>query len=161
MFCVSLWRMASSSELTPEPLRAWWWQTRTAPRSTTSPPTCSKWQELSFSLHSPHGAQMRHFVPPSCDGAEVMYNWRTAVSLCCPAAVEQEQLQTQRWLLRSSPPTWSCTPSPQAGYHAWPPPTACSNRCSSGTLLTTYHHDMIWYDMVCVLGHTLTFKMRK
>lgn len=50
----------------------------------------------------------------------------------CPAAVGQEQLQTQRWPLSLSPPTWSCTPSPQAGCHVLPPPTACSNRCCSG-----------------------------
>jgi len=39
-------RMASSSEPTPEPRREWSWPTRTAPRSTTSPPTSSEWRRV-------------------------------------------------------------------------------------------------------------------
>lgn len=39
---VSCSRMVFVLELTPGPPRAWWWLTRTAPRSTTSLLTCSK-----------------------------------------------------------------------------------------------------------------------
>lgn len=66
----------------------------------------------------------------------------SALCLCCdPAVVEQEQLQTQRWPLRSSPPTWSCTPSLLAGCHVWPLLTECWNKCSSGTLHAGSSHD--------------------
>lgn len=99
-----------------------------------------------------------HPFQPSCEGTE--WSWcLTDVSLCCrPAVAEQEQLQTQRWPLRSSPPTWSCMPSPQAGCHVWPPPTACSNKCSSGTFITPgqthttqrYETGNVWCECVAV-----------
>lgn len=130
--------MVLSSELTPEPLRAWWWQTRTAPRSTTSPPTFSKWHKLSLNVQILHIVALGEltFFQHLYDRAEMMCNWWVAVYLCCcPAVVGQEQPQTQRWPLRSSPLTWSCTPSPQAGCHVWPLLTACSNKCSLGMSL--------------------------
>ncbi|CAF90364.1 unnamed protein product [Tetraodon nigroviridis] len=40
--CGLVFKMAWCSELTPKPLREWWWPTRTAPRSTTSPPIFSE-----------------------------------------------------------------------------------------------------------------------
>lgn len=67
-------------------------------------------------------------------------DWLTVVLLCCRlVAVGLEQLQTQRWRLRSFPRIWSCTPSQQGGCHVWPLPTVCSNKCSSGKLL---HHSI-------------------